>query len=303
MINKTIDGKNNSLNIKSNKINNLNIDIVGDNNDIVIEEDVVVKGLLGLKIEGNNCKILINKNTTFEGSEIDLAEDNVNVLIGEDCMFARETLLLASDFHSIFDLKTGQRTNSAKNIILGNHTWIATRSIILKGTIVGNNSIIGAGSVVHGKFDNNSIISGNPAKQIRKNVVWARNLLPKVNIDNSILRCMKSSNSIKHFIEKRLSSENFELNGWAILEGCDSSKCDLFIHVKSKKKHKDFLYKAYKFDSVDVEEAFGNELYKKSRFKSIVCTPIDEIYSMDIVVVTNDEIYYKTIYKNDNYCD
>ena len=42
-------------------------------------------------------------------------------------------------------------------------------TIILKGTIIGHNSIVGAGSVVSGKFKSNSIICGNPAEKIKDN--------------------------------------------------------------------------------------------------------------------------------------
>lgn len=40
-------------------------------------------------------------------------------------------------------------------------------SIILKGTTLGNNVVVGAGNVVHGTFQDNCIIAGNPAKIIK----------------------------------------------------------------------------------------------------------------------------------------
>ena len=40
-------------------------------------------------------------------------------------------------------------------------------SIILKGTVLGKNVVVGAGSVVHGIFPDNCIIAGNPAKVIK----------------------------------------------------------------------------------------------------------------------------------------
>lgn len=40
--------------------------------------------------------------------------------------------------------------------------------IILKGTKIGNNVVVGAGSVVNGSFPDNCIIAGNPAKIVKQ---------------------------------------------------------------------------------------------------------------------------------------
>ena len=40
--------------------------------------------------------------------------------------------------------------------------------------IWGDNSIIGMGSVVAGKFEKGVIIAGNPAKKIRENINWSK---------------------------------------------------------------------------------------------------------------------------------
>ena len=44
--------------------------------------------------------------------------------------------------------------------------FIGMRSIILQGANIGDNVIIGAGSVVSGKVESNSVYAGNPAKKI-----------------------------------------------------------------------------------------------------------------------------------------
>ena len=44
---------------------------------------------------------------------------------------------------------------------------IGNNVTILKGTNIGENSIIGVGSIVKGEFPENVIISGNPAKIIK----------------------------------------------------------------------------------------------------------------------------------------
>lgn len=49
---------------------------------------------------------------------------------------------------------------------IGNNVFIGMRSIILQGANIGDNVIIGAGSVVSGKVESNSVYAGNPAKKI-----------------------------------------------------------------------------------------------------------------------------------------
>ena len=41
-------------------------------------------------------------------------------------------------------------------------------SIILKGTVLGDGCVVGAGAVVCGTFEANSVIAGNPAKSIKR---------------------------------------------------------------------------------------------------------------------------------------
>lgn len=49
---------------------------------------------------------------------------------------------------------------------IGENCFIGMNSIILMGSHIGNNVIVGAGSVVHGDFPDNVVIAGNPARVI-----------------------------------------------------------------------------------------------------------------------------------------
>lgn len=53
-----------------------------------------------------------------------------------------------------------------KQIKIGNNVFVGARSFILPGTEIGDNCIIGAGSVLRGKIPAGSIVCGNPAKII-----------------------------------------------------------------------------------------------------------------------------------------
>ena len=51
-------------------------------------------------------------------------------------------------------------------IIIGKNYWICEDAVILPGVTIGDNVIIGAGSIVTKDIPDNSIYVGNPAKQI-----------------------------------------------------------------------------------------------------------------------------------------
>jgi acetyltransferase-like isoleucine patch superfamily enzyme len=53
-------------------------------------------------------------------------------------------------------------------IKLGNNVFIGNNSIILLNTTIGDNCVVGAGSVVRGQFPDDSVIVGNPAKVLMK---------------------------------------------------------------------------------------------------------------------------------------
>jgi acetyltransferase-like isoleucine patch superfamily enzyme len=53
-----------------------------------------------------------------------------------------------------------------RKIVVGDNVFIGMNTIVLPGTTIGNNVIVGAGSVVRGVVEDYSIIAGNPAKTI-----------------------------------------------------------------------------------------------------------------------------------------
>jgi len=59
-------------------------------------------------------------------------------------------------------------------IKIGNNTCIGMNAIILPNTIIGENCIVAAGAVVKGKFPDNSLIMGNPAKRLMETQMQKR---------------------------------------------------------------------------------------------------------------------------------
>lgn len=106
------------------------------------------------------------------------------VRIGKDCVintlnFSTEPYLVEIGNHVAISSETNFITHDLAGpwcyseelngviygrIIIGNNVFIGHRSTILANTHIGDNCIIGAGSVVRGKFPANSVLLGNPAQ-------------------------------------------------------------------------------------------------------------------------------------------
>ena len=94
------------------------------------------------------------------------------MIFGNDIQFSWDCLVMDSDTHSIYD-EEGNRFNEDKQIIVGNKVWIGCGVTVLKGSVIPNNCVIGAKSVVStNNFLSDSIIVGNPAKSIKKIGKW-----------------------------------------------------------------------------------------------------------------------------------
>ena len=63
-------------------------------------------------------------------------------------------------------------SHDTKPVTIGNHVWICSNSIVLKGVTIGDGAIIAAGAVVTKDVPSKCMVGGNPAKIIRTNVDW-----------------------------------------------------------------------------------------------------------------------------------
>jgi hypothetical protein len=64
--------------------------------------------------------------------------------------------------------EAGTGWDRAGRIVIGDHVWIGMNSVVLPGSCIGDNVVIGAGSVVVGDIPPNSVAVGNPCKVVRQ---------------------------------------------------------------------------------------------------------------------------------------
>lgn len=124
---------------------------------------------------GNSQICTIGKNTTISGAAIHLDEQS-SCIIGEDCKLSNSIRIWATDGHAILDNDTGKILNTATEpIVIGNHVWIGEGARITKNARIGNNCIVGGGTVACKDYkEDNVIIAGNPGKIIKRGITWDR---------------------------------------------------------------------------------------------------------------------------------
>lgn len=144
--------------------------------DLTIGDNCRLSGFVGLWWASN---VSIGDNTSMGGGDI-VACLLSTLRIGKDVMLSVNEVIYAGDGHPLFFKQDGEYklANNCVNdkIEIGDHVWIGYRCIILKGAKIGSGSIIGAGSTVNKKIPNNVIAVGSPAKPIKNNVAWTRDV-------------------------------------------------------------------------------------------------------------------------------
>lgn len=116
------------------------------------------------------CGIKVGKGTIFYGPRRTVIDTSRPCLleIGEYCKITSGVIILTHDYsRSVLRRTHGEIIGEAKKTVIGNNVFIGMNSIILMGSEIGSNVIIGAGSVVSGKIPDNVVVAGNPAKIVR----------------------------------------------------------------------------------------------------------------------------------------
>lgn len=115
-----------------------------------------------------DAEIRIGNRVGISGATIYARKE---IVIGDDTNIGGNVKILDNDFHPIdpearrADIKEEIGT---KPIRIGKNCFIGCNALLLKGTVLGDNCVVGAGAVVSGVFEDNCVIAGNPARVIRK---------------------------------------------------------------------------------------------------------------------------------------
>lgn len=113
----------------------------------------------------------IAPSTVFDGNDYSLISIGKNTTVSADVIFLTHDYSISKGLKSINAPVSGRFLRPVR---VGANSFIGMRTMLLPGTVIGDNVIVGAGSVVRGKFPDNVIVAGNPAKIIGKTDEWAQ---------------------------------------------------------------------------------------------------------------------------------
>jgi len=136
---------------------------LGDFANVITTPDHMVRLTVWGKQEGDGFISIGKYSLICPGVRISSAS---GITLGDSCMMASSVYITDSDWHGIYDRL--DYIGASSPVTIGNNVWLGDSSIVCKGVSIGDNSIIGAGSVVTRDIPENVIAAGNPAKVIKK---------------------------------------------------------------------------------------------------------------------------------------
>lgn len=126
---------------------------------IIIRKNVVWRKNFNVMV-GKKAKIIIGENCFFNnGCSLNALS---KIEIGKGTIFGENVKIYDHNHRfSNIDMPIKQQGYTYGDINIGNHCWIASNVVILKGVSIGDNSVIGAGVIVSNDVPCNTIIKNN----------------------------------------------------------------------------------------------------------------------------------------------
>lgn len=129
-------------------------------NSIGVNHEVI------LRTQAKGAKIQIGNRVGMSGGAICARS---KVVIGDDVLIGANVVIADNDFHpiTVSGRQCGEINIETREVLIGGGVWIGADCYICKGVTIGENTVVGAKSVVTKSLPANCVAAGVPAKIIR----------------------------------------------------------------------------------------------------------------------------------------
>ena len=129
-------------------------------------------------LDMRNCRFVVQNGATLEIGELEMnglcnMVVRKSVKMGKGVMIARNVNIYDSDYHP-FSLYDDVQQIVSKPVVIEDHVWIGNGSYITKGVTIGEGSVVSAASVVIKRVKPHTMVSGNPATEVAKDIFWGK---------------------------------------------------------------------------------------------------------------------------------
>jgi len=131
--------------------------------------------------------IIIGENTFISHKAYIDKHSNASIKIGNNCYITRNVIILNhTDTHMGGPLGLWKEFGSqriSKDVTIGDNVFIGVQTVIMPGVKIGNNSIIGALSLITFDVPSNTIVGGIPARLLGSVPEMLSKDFPNFNIE------------------------------------------------------------------------------------------------------------------------
>ena len=123
------------------------------------------RGEILLQARSTEAEIVIGDHNAFSNNVSIVA--NGRIQIGDHCQIGDLVGIFDCDFHELEPDRDTLGCGEILPVTIGNKVWLGSRSMVLKGVVIGDNSVVGAMSLVTKSIPPNCLAAGVPARVIR----------------------------------------------------------------------------------------------------------------------------------------
>lgn len=150
---------------KSFKLGQYTTTLLHSTSKVRIQDNVDIRNFFNLTT-GKQAEIIIHNNVFFNNNcSINCLE---KIEIGENTLFG-ENVRLYDHNHRYNEHQVFHQDFTTSPIKIGKNCWLGSNVVVLKGVTIGENSIIGAGCIVHKDIPKNTILINKQDQNLKPN--------------------------------------------------------------------------------------------------------------------------------------